>query len=303
MHFIERSRPSCRLPPGGNRMSRDRANRLSAMRACAAGAFVFCMTAPAFGADGARASLLETFKEGIEGPGYLIILMSFGVVTLIIEHFVSIRAATIVPGPEVEQARRMIEGRQFKECIEYVKGRKSLFADILANSLRHGRHGFEAMMEAADERLNARANELFRRVEYLNILGNLGPLLGLLGTVLGMIEAFGEMKASHGAYKPEDLAGGISMALVNTFLGLGVAIAGLGFFGVCRNRVDKLTTAAHAAVLDMLEYFRPAPGSTSASGLPARVSSAERASSRAGDAARPARPTSVPPGQPLPEGM
>ena len=70
-------------------------------------------------------------------------------------------------------------------------------------------------------------------------------------------QAFAKMNETHGAYGPEDLAGGISLALVSTFLGLVVAIVSLGFFGICRNRVDSFTVTAHAAVEDLLEYFRP----------------------------------------------
>lgn len=203
-------------------------------------------------------SVLEVLREGAEGPGYVIMALSLAAVTIIVEQFWTIRRVTMVPEAEVEAAREMIENRRFKECIDYIRDRRSMFADVLTAGLRHGRHGFEAMQEAAEERTGAWTSRLFRKVEYLNIIGNLGPLLGLLGTVLGMIEAFAEMKASHGAYKPEDLAGGISLALVNTFLGLAVAIVALGFFGVCRNRVDALTISAHAAVVDLMEYFRPA---------------------------------------------
>lgn len=205
-----------------------------------------------------RTSFLQVILEGAEWPGLLIAAMSLVSVTIIIENFWTVRRATIVPENQVETARQMIEGRRFKECIDFVRGGRTMFADVLTAALRHGRHGFEAMHEAAGERAGAWTSRLFRRVEYLNIIGNLGPLMGLLGTVLGMIRAFGEMQQAHGAYKPENLAGGISLALVNTFLGLGVAIISLGFFGMCRNRVDALTVAAEAAVLDLLEYFRPA---------------------------------------------
>jgi biopolymer transport protein ExbB len=202
-------------------------------------------------------TFLSMLLEGAEWPGVLIVAMSLVSVTMIVEHFWTIRRSTIVPESEVEAARQMIEGRKFKECIEYIKGRKTMFADVLSTGLRHGRHGFDAMHEAVEERASAWSARLFRKVEYLNVIGNLGPLMGLLGTVLGMIRAFGAMQQAHGATKPENLAGGISLALVNTFLGLSVAIVSLGFFGICRNRVDSLTVAAHAAVLDLLEYFRP----------------------------------------------
>jgi len=221
-----------------------------------------CAVSMARAADGGAAdegSFIDVVTAGMEWPGWLIAALSVVSVTIIAEHFWTIRRSSIVPQVEIETARRMIENRELKEFIEHVRARKSMFADVLPASLRHGRHGFEAMHEAAEERAAAWSSRLFRRVEYLHIIGNLGPLMGLLGTVLGMIEAFGAMQASHGAYKPEDLAGGISLALVNTFLGLSVAIVSLGFFGICRNRVDTLTVAAHAAVLDVLEYFRPAP--------------------------------------------
>ncbi len=236
---------------------------------CLGAGLVLLSTRLAMAADeGAQSemSILEVLREGAEGPGYVIMLLSLAAVTIIVEHFWTIRRLTIVPEAEVEAAREMIENRRFKECIDYIKDRRSMFADVLTAGLRHGRHGFEAMQEAAEERTGAWTSRLFRKVEYLNIIGNLGPLLGLLGTVLGMIEAFAEMKASHGAYKPEDLAGGISLALVNTFLGLAVAIVALGFFGVCRNRVDALTISAHAGVVDLLEYFRPATVNVTATG-------------------------------------
>lgn len=212
-------------------------------------------------ADGDAAenvSFLNVMLTGAEWPGLIIALLSLASVTIIIEHFWTIRRATMTPDAEVETLRALIENRRFKECVDYLRTRRSMFADVMTAGLRHGRHGFEAMQEAASERAGAWSSRLFRRVEFLNIIGNLGPLMGLLGTVLGMIRAFTKMQATHGAYKPEDLAGGIGLALVNTFLGLAVAIVSLGMFGVCRNRVDSLTVAAHAAAVDLLEYFRPA---------------------------------------------
>lgn len=220
-------------------------------------------------ASGTRQSFLQIVRHGAEWTGLVIVIMSVAAVSIIIEHFWTIRKKTMVPSDQIEKLRQMIESRKFKECIDELKDTKTMFGDVLLVGLRHGKHGFEAMRESADERAGAWSSRLFRKVEYLNIIGNLGPLLGLLGTVLGMIKAFGEMQAMHGAYKPENLAGGISLALVNTFLGLTVAIVSLFFFGICRNRVDALTVAAHASVLDLLEYFRPATvGVTAEQNLP-----------------------------------
>lgn len=237
-----------------------RARRYLILVLLAVGASATVLSVPVFAADATAEpgkSFLQVLREGAEWPGYIIGLLSLASVTIIVEHFWTIRRSTMAPKSEISAAREMIENRRFKECIEYVRGRESMFADVLLAGLRHGRYGFEAMQEAAEERASAWSSRLFRKVEYLNIIGNLGPLMGLLGTVLGMIRAFGAMQAAHGASKPENLAGGISLALVNTFLGLAVAIVSLGLFGVCRNRVDALTISAHAGVVDLLEYLRP----------------------------------------------
>lgn len=202
-------------------------------------------------------SFLGIVWQGLSWIGPVIGILSLVSLTLIIEHFWTMRRSTMVTEDETQAMRDLIEKREFKACIDRVSESHTMFGDVLAIGLRHGRHGFDAMQEAVEERAAAWRSRLFRKVEYLNIIGNLSPLMGLLGTVLGMIKAFGKM--GGGAYGPEKLADGISLALVSTFLGLVVAIVSLGFFGICRNRVDSLTVAAHAAVIDVLEYFRPAP--------------------------------------------
>lgn len=207
-------------------------------------------------------SFLDVVIQGYGWIGPIITALSIIVVGLIIEHFWTIRWSKMVNDTETKATRELIEARKFKECVEHVSGSKTMFGDVLTIGLRHGRHGFDAMQEAVAERAGAWRSRLFRRVEYLNIIGNIAPLLGLLGTVAGMIQAFKQMQATQGAYGPEELAGGISIALVSTLMGLIVAILSLGLFGVCRNRVDSMTVAAHAAVIDVLEYFRPAPTSS-----------------------------------------
>ena len=103
--------------------------------------------------------------------------------------------------------------------------------------------------------------EQFRRIEYLNIIGNLGPLLGLLGTVLGMIKAFTAMQAAGGNANPAQLAGGISTALTHTFLGLFVAVPSLAAFGVLRTMVDRLTIRGAMEAEELLLMIKPAePG-------------------------------------------
>lgn len=223
-------------------------------------------------------SLLKIIRDGIEVPTYFILVGSVVAIALIVEHFLTIRRAAVFPIDQVKQAKNQIEARNLRECFDNLKKSRTFFAQTLAAALAHARHGFDAMHEAAIEKSGELSGRMFRKAEYLNILGNLGPLLGLLGTVWGMIEAFGSLGAGGGQAGAGDLAGGISKALVNTLLGLALAILGIGFFGLCRNRIDAMTTSATVEVLDLLEYFRPAAsrGSSKASTpKPARTSADE----------------------------
>ena len=209
-------------------------------------------------------SMWQVVFDGIEWPAYFILAGSLVAIALIVEHFIVVREVTIAPAEQVKRARHLIERRNFRDCLEKTRRSSTFFALVMTSSLEHARHGFDAMHEAALEKSGELSGQMFRKVEYMNIIGNLGPLMGLLGTVYGMIIAFSALGYSGGVAGTDagGLATGISLALVNTLLGLGLAIVGLGFFGVCRNRVDALTVRATVQVLDLLEYFRPASGAS-----------------------------------------
>src|ERR1035437_6890583 len=96
-----------------------------------------------------------------------------------------------------------------------------------------------------------------RRLEPMNVIGNIGPLLGLLGTVLGMIMAFYQLLDKAGAVNPEDLAGGIGTALWHTFFGLFVAIPCLVVYGLYRTKADKIVTKSAVIAEELLEGLRP----------------------------------------------
>ena len=105
----------------------------------------------------------------------------------------------------------------------------------------------------------------FRKIEFLNIIGNLGPLLGLMGTVLGMIEAFQDLMAAGGDANPSKLAGGISTALCHTFLGLFLAVPCLAVFGILRTMVDRITIQAALVSEELLLLIKPAEAKPAAS--------------------------------------
>src|SRR4029450_9630082 len=112
--------------------------------------------------------------------------------------------------------------RRFKELIDFTETDNSFISRALNPALKRA-PSFSSMKEAMETAIGEQTAEQFRKIEYLNIIGNLGPLLGLLGTVLGMIEAFNEMNAAQGQADVGALSQGIAVALAHTFMGLFLA--------------------------------------------------------------------------------
>jgi biopolymer transport protein ExbB len=119
---------------------------------------------------------------------------------------------------------------------------------LVINGLAEIEGGWPEVEKAVEDSLAEQSARLFRKVEYLSVIGNIAPMVGLLGTVTGMIFAFQQVAATQGAAGAGDLAEGIYQALVTTVGGLLVAIPSLGMFAIFRNRIDGLVAeAAHAA--------------------------------------------------------
>jgi biopolymer transport protein ExbB len=200
----------------------------------------------------------------------IILICSVIGLTLIIQGFIKARASVMMPESSTNHMRELISTRQFKELIEFTESDPSFVAKALNPALKRA-PSFAAMKEAMETAVAEQTADNFRKIEYLNIIGNLGPLLGLLGTVLGMIEAFGQMSAAQGSADPSILAYGISMALCHTMLGLMLALPCLAAFGVLRTLVDRLTVQAALVSEELLLMVKPAeakPAAVAAAGKP-----------------------------------
>jgi biopolymer transport protein ExbB len=185
----------------------------------------------------------------------IIFLLSITGLTLIIQGFIKNREAVLMPEETTNLIREMIAQRRFKELIEFTENDPSFISKALNPALKRAPI-FSSMKEAMETAVGEQTAEQFRRIEYLNIIGNLGPLLGLLGTVLGMIKAFSAMQAS-GSANPTQLAEGVATALTHTFLGLFLAVPCLAAFGVLRTMVDRLTIRGALVAEELLLMIKP----------------------------------------------
>ncbi len=196
---------------------------------------------------------------------YTIVTLSVIGLMLIVQGVIKNRASVLMPRETTEMIRDMIGQRRFKELIDFTETDPSFISRALNPALKRA-PSFTSMKEAMETAIGEQTAEQFRKIEYLNIIGNLGPLLGLLGTVLGMINAFSAMQAAHGDANPAKLAGGISQALCHTMLGLMLAIPCLMAFGVLRTVVDRLTVQGAMQAEELLLMIKPAEAKPAAVG-------------------------------------
>ena len=193
---------------------------------------------------------------------WFLLLLSVASISLIGTLAVSNQRKTIVPAAIVEEARRLLAAGEYRAAMDLTARDPSDFSRILRAALGDARHGFAAVIRSLEQTADSIATERMRRIEYLNVVGQVSPMIGLFGTVYGMILAFQAIVASGGNADPVLLAGGIGTALTTTFWGLIVAIPALSGYGIIRNKIDQLSTEAILTAEDLVKQFRPKPGTT-----------------------------------------
>lgn len=186
----------------------------------------------------------------------LIFLASIGGLALIIEHALTIRRSTMLPDMSVATIKTMFDERRFREALEYCQEDPSFVASVVHAGLIEAANGYNAMEKAMGEAAEERTARLFRKIEYLNLLGNICPMLGLFGTVYGMMIAFKQLSGTSSP-KPDQLAGGIMVALFSTFLGLAAAIPALTGYAIFKNRIDQLSIESSLMAEELLANFKP----------------------------------------------
>ncbi|MFP4106472.1 MAG: MotA/TolQ/ExbB proton channel family protein [Phycisphaerae bacterium] len=189
--------------------------------------------------------------------GILLWLMSFATLGLIIFEFIMIRRENVLPEMSRQQIQQLFEQKQYREAIDYTGDNPDFLSYVVHAALTEAPHGYTAMERAMEEAGEERTTQLLRKIEWLNLIGNIAPMFGLLGTVWGMINAFFDIAAAGSTPKPADLAESIGIALVTTMLGLVVAIPSLAIYSVLRSRIDALTSEAMMASQNLVATFRP----------------------------------------------
>ena len=184
-------------------------------------------------------------------PIWFLLLASVIAVALIIERSISLRAARIIPPTLLDQVVSVYQRQGLSpEVIERLSKDSPLGA-VLAAGLRNLKSSRYVMKEAIEEAGRAVAHDLERFLTTLGTIATAAPLLGLFGTVIGMIEIFGSQSPS-GA-NPQQLAHGISIALYNTAFGIAISIPSLIFYRHFKNKVDGFVVQMEQAASKLVD--------------------------------------------------
>jgi biopolymer transport protein ExbB len=176
-----------------------------------------------------------------------------------------IQKSRLIPPGLADEVRGLVASSDLARAKELCAERQSLLAAVMTRGLAEAGSGWAEIDKAMEESLAEQAGKLFRRIEYLSVIGNLAPMIGLLGTVTGMLLAFKRVADAEGSAGSAQLADGIYQALVTTILGLIIAIPAFAAFALMRIRVDELVAeAAHAALnalspLKQVGFSSPSP--------------------------------------------
>ena len=186
-------------------------------------------------------------------PIWPLLLASVISVALIIERLVALRRAKVVPSGLLQRAVGEFKPDANNDRMLDDLERHSPLGRVLAAGLRNAGATREVMKESIQEAGSAVAHELNRYLTTLGTIASISPLMGLFGTVIGMIEIFGS-QAPTGA-NPQQLAHGISVALYNTGFGIFIAVSSLIFWRHFRALVDSFVVDMEQQAVRLVEYM------------------------------------------------
>ncbi len=176
------------------------------------------------------------------GWGYSIIFLSlsFTLVALFVMNVLTASRGNVVPQQLIEGFGAHLNDKRYQEAYDLAKSDESFLGQVLSAGLAKLQVGYSQAIEAMQEVGEEENMKLEHRLSYLALIGTISPMIGLFGTVHGMINSFQVIAMSATQPRASELAGGISTALFTTLVGLFIAIPAIAAYNILRNRVARL---------------------------------------------------------------
>jgi biopolymer transport protein ExbB len=198
---------------------------------------------------------IEWFVKSSGLIGLVILGLSIYFVSLIIRLFMEMRQEIAIPPSLVARTQDLVKARDFQGAFDAAREDDSLLGRVLTAGISELPNGLPDAREALERVGEAETVEMEKRISMLAVLGTLGPMIGLLGTLKGMIASFSVIAMSGTTLKADAVAGGISEALLLTFEGVGLSVPAIYFFAFFRNRVSSISVNAMLEADQLLRFF------------------------------------------------
>ncbi len=193
------------------------------------------------GATEPEESLLVWVFKSLGLPYVIVFLaLSITLVSLFVMNLLAARRDTLCPQELIDDFGARLAENDNQAAYDLAKNDESVLGQVLAAGLAKVSKGYNKAIEAMQEVGEEESMKLEHRLSYMALIGNLAPMIGLFGTVQGMIASFQVIATGGSTPKPSDLAAGISTALFTTLVGLAVAIPAIAAYNILRNRVARL---------------------------------------------------------------
>ncbi len=189
-------------------------------------------------------------------PGFIIIMLSVIASFLALRFAFMLRGKVMMPDELIIPLEEDIDSGRVGDALKRCLNHDSFLARIMEDGLQEMRAGYEEMVASAEDSAEAESIRLHQQISWLSVIGAIAPMLGLMGTVLGMLGAFGVIAAEEAQPPPALLAEEIQLALVTTALGLIVGVPVLVVYAALRNRATALFLDTGMVVTDLLDRFK-----------------------------------------------
>ena len=189
--------------------------------------------------------------------GVVLAVMSFYLIALVAWMALNFRIQKAVPRTLAREVRELVEQKRYGDAYQRLASDRSLFARVLAAGVRKLSGGLPAGRRAMAVANEDATMEMEHRTTYLATVGTLGPMIGLVGTVYGMILAFRVIADEGSTPQADRLAEGISTALFATLEGIAISIPAIYFYSFFRNRIARMSLEVEMAAEPLLEQFAP----------------------------------------------
>jgi len=209
----------------------------------------------------ASQNLLSWVIESL-GWTYMFVFLALSVtlVSLFVMNMLAARRDTLCPQELIDSFEEKLNEKEFQAAYDMARTDESVLGQVLSAGLAKLSRGYNKAIEGMQEVGEEESMKLEHRLSYMALIGNLSPMIGLFGTVQGMIQSFQVIAIGGSTPKPADLAAGISTALFTTLVGLAVAIPAIAAYNILRNRVSRLLLEVGVTsenLMSRFEDFKP----------------------------------------------